>query len=129
MGSTILIIAAAFLALAGLVCIWAWLICLGRGAERLAAVRRAGIQHDERAGQRLAKVEPGTVLLHSTTGVGQPPPVLSVVRAAPFPPEPIAVAAALRDRRALADIFGHGQSSGFKTSPGSSAASAPARVR
>ena len=36
-GSAILLIAAAFLALAGTVCAWAWLICLGRGAERLAA--------------------------------------------------------------------------------------------
>ena len=33
---------AAFLALAGLACGWAWLICLGRGAERLAA-RPAGL--------------------------------------------------------------------------------------
>lgn len=33
--TAILLIAAAFLALAGLVCVW--LICLGRGAERLAA--------------------------------------------------------------------------------------------
>jgi len=33
----IMMIMAAFLALAGLVCVWAWLICLGRGAERLAA--------------------------------------------------------------------------------------------
>lgn len=32
-----LLIAAAFLTLAGLVCVWAWLICLGQGAERLAA--------------------------------------------------------------------------------------------
>lgn len=32
-----LLIAAAFLALAGIACAWAWLLCLGRGAERLAA--------------------------------------------------------------------------------------------
>jgi hypothetical protein len=35
--TTALLIAAAVLALAGLACTWAWLICLGRGAERLAA--------------------------------------------------------------------------------------------
>lgn len=35
--TAILLIAAAFLALAGLACTWAWLICLGRGLERLAA--------------------------------------------------------------------------------------------
>lgn len=35
--TTILLILAAFLTLAGLACTWAWLICLGRGAERLAA--------------------------------------------------------------------------------------------
>jgi len=32
-----LLILAAFLLVAGLACGWAWLICLGRGAERLAA--------------------------------------------------------------------------------------------
>lgn len=40
--TAVLLIAAAFLALAGLACGWAWLICLGRGAERLAA-RPAGL--------------------------------------------------------------------------------------
>lgn len=34
---TILMILAAFLTLAGLACVWAWLICLGRGLERVAA--------------------------------------------------------------------------------------------
>lgn len=37
MGSAILLIAAAFLAIAGVVAVWAWLMCLGRGLERLAA--------------------------------------------------------------------------------------------
>ncbi|WP_425065072.1 hypothetical protein [Reyranella sp.] len=36
------LIAAAILTLAGLACGWAWLICLGRGAERLAAHPAAG---------------------------------------------------------------------------------------
>lgn len=35
--TAVLLIAAVVLTLAGLVCLWAWLICLGRGAERLAA--------------------------------------------------------------------------------------------
>lgn len=35
--TVILLIATAVTTLAGLVCVWAWLICLGRGAERLAA--------------------------------------------------------------------------------------------
>ncbi len=35
--TTVLLIAAAVLVLASLACGWAWLICLGRGAERLAA--------------------------------------------------------------------------------------------
>ena len=35
--TTVLLIAAAVLVLASLACAWAWLICLGRGAERLAA--------------------------------------------------------------------------------------------
>lgn len=35
--TTILMIVAAVLALAGVVCVWAWLICLGRGLEHLAA--------------------------------------------------------------------------------------------
>lgn len=34
---TILLIFAVVATLAGLACAWAWLICLGRGAERLAA--------------------------------------------------------------------------------------------
>jgi hypothetical protein len=32
-----LLIAAAILTLAGVACVWAWLICLGRGLERVAA--------------------------------------------------------------------------------------------
>lgn len=35
--TTVLLIAAVVLLLAALACTWAWLICLGRGAERLAA--------------------------------------------------------------------------------------------
>ena len=35
--TTVLLIAAVVLVLAALACAWAWLICLGRGAERLAA--------------------------------------------------------------------------------------------
>lgn len=35
--SIVLLILATVLALAALACAWAWLICLGRGAERLAA--------------------------------------------------------------------------------------------
>ena len=35
--TVIMMIMAAFLGLAGVVCVWAWLMCLGRGAERLAA--------------------------------------------------------------------------------------------
>jgi hypothetical protein len=35
--ATVLLIAAAVLVLAALACTWAWLICLGRGLERLAA--------------------------------------------------------------------------------------------
>lgn len=35
--SVLLLILAVALVLAGLVCLWAWLICIGRGAERLAA--------------------------------------------------------------------------------------------
>ena len=35
--ATVLLIAAVVLVLASLACAWAWLICLGRGAERLAA--------------------------------------------------------------------------------------------
>ena len=35
--NAILLIAAAFLALAGVVAVWAWLMCLGRGLERVAA--------------------------------------------------------------------------------------------
>lgn len=35
--TVILLIATVVTTLAGLVCVWAWLICLGRGAERLAA--------------------------------------------------------------------------------------------
>ena len=35
--TAVLLIAAAILTLASLACGWAWLICLGRGAERLAA--------------------------------------------------------------------------------------------
>jgi len=58
----IMMIMAAFLALAGVVCVWAWLICLGRGAERpaarpaalfavvlfLLAVTAAGVSHRPR---------------------------------------------------------------------------------
>lgn len=35
--ATVLLILAAVLVLAALACTWAWLICLGRGLERLAA--------------------------------------------------------------------------------------------
>ena len=35
--TAVLLIVAAFLLVGGLACGWAWLICLGRGAERLAA--------------------------------------------------------------------------------------------
>lgn len=35
--TAVLLILAAFLTLAGLACAWAWLICLGRGLERVAA--------------------------------------------------------------------------------------------
>jgi NADH-quinone oxidoreductase subunit B len=35
--TTALLIAATVLLLAGLLCAWAWLLCLGRGLERLAA--------------------------------------------------------------------------------------------
>lgn len=35
--TVLLLIATVVATLAGLVCVWAWLICLGRGAERLAA--------------------------------------------------------------------------------------------